>query len=224
MSKSYSAAGGKTIKMVFVDTKRDKIHSSIKIQTDVSSEFSFRASLEELYELWRQRIEKRTPFQYVVGCEHWRDLGLCVEEGVLIPRPETEMIVDMVEEVVARDERFKSGTWADFGTGNFSSMAVMAGMASEGTQYDPRQFDTKMNAILGEEGQETFYTTHLVYMEHGAGFRGSCVAFVDAEKAEEAASYVKDEYEKAQPEFAKKLSGGKPVLNCEAGDSAARVL
>ncbi|CAN7054232.1 unnamed protein product [Brassica rapa subsp. trilocularis] len=36
----------------------------------------------------------------------------------------------------------------------------MAGMASEGTQYDPRQFDTKMNAILGEEGQETFYTTY----------------------------------------------------------------
>ncbi|CAG7901866.1 unnamed protein product [Brassica rapa] len=39
----------------------------------------------------------------------------------------------------------------------------------------------------------------------GAGFRGCCVAFVDAEKAEEATSYVKDEYEKAQPEFAKKL-------------------
>lgn len=56
----------------------------------------------------------------------------------------------------------------------------------------------------------------------GAGFRGCCVAFVDAETAEEAASYVKDEYEKAQPEFAKKLEG-KPVLICEAGDSA-RVL
>ncbi|KAH0897732.1 hypothetical protein HID58_047300 [Brassica napus] len=36
----------------------------------------------------------------------------------------------------------------------------MAGMASEGTQYDPRQFDSKMNAILGEEGEETFYTTY----------------------------------------------------------------
>ncbi|KAG5398887.1 hypothetical protein IGI04_020701 [Brassica rapa subsp. trilocularis] len=57
----------------------------------------------------------------------------------------------------------------------------------------------------------------------GAGFRGCCLAFVDAETAEEAASYVKDEYEKAQPEFAKKLNGGKPVLICEAGDSA-RVL
>jgi galacturonokinase len=57
----------------------------------------------------------------------------------------------------------------------------------------------------------------------GAGFRGCCLAFVDAEKAEAAASYVKDEYEKAQPEFANNLNGGKPVLICEAGD-AARVL
>ncbi|KAG7581020.1 Galactokinase galactose-binding domain [Arabidopsis suecica] len=57
----------------------------------------------------------------------------------------------------------------------------------------------------------------------GAGFRGCCLAFVDADKAEAAASYVKDEYEKAQPEFAKNLNGGKPVLICEAGD-AARVL
>ncbi|KAG2321798.1 hypothetical protein Bca52824_015011 [Brassica carinata] len=40
------------------------------------------------------------------------------------------------------------------------SSSVMAGMATEGTQYDPRQFDSKMNAILGEEGQETFYTTY----------------------------------------------------------------
>ncbi|CAN8259819.1 unnamed protein product [Cochlearia groenlandica] len=57
----------------------------------------------------------------------------------------------------------------------------------------------------------------------GAGFRGCCVAFVDADEAESAASYVKDEYEKAQPEFAKQMNGGKPVLICEAGDSA-RVL
>ena len=50
-----------------------------------------------MYELLRQRIEERRPFQYVVGCEHWRDLILSVEEGVLIPRPETEAIVDLVD-------------------------------------------------------------------------------------------------------------------------------
>ncbi|XP_018432825.2 uncharacterized protein LOC108805307 isoform X1 [Raphanus sativus] len=85
-----------------------------------------RASLEELYDLWRQRIEKRRPFQYVVGCEHWRDLVLCVEEGVLIPRPETELVVDMVEEVVRGDEWFKRGVWADLGTG---SGAIAIGVA-----------------------------------------------------------------------------------------------
>ncbi|CAA7043048.1 unnamed protein product [Microthlaspi erraticum] len=41
---------------------------------------------------------------------------------------------------------------------NLLTTSVMAGMAAEGTQYDPRQFDSKMNAILGEEGEETFYT------------------------------------------------------------------
>ncbi|KAJ0242154.1 hypothetical protein HA466_0214620 [Hirschfeldia incana] len=93
---------------------------------DGEKSVSLRASLEELYELWRQRIEKRRPFQYVVGCEHWRDLVLCVEEGVLIPRPETELIVDMVEEVVTRDGWFKRGVWADLGTG---SGAIAIGVA-----------------------------------------------------------------------------------------------
>ncbi|KAK9155198.1 hypothetical protein Sjap_002678 [Stephania japonica] len=77
-----------------------------------------RAGLEELYALWRQRIEERRPFQYLVGCEHWRDLVLCVREGVLIPRPETEQIVDLVEEVICEDGGMREGLWVDLGTGS----------------------------------------------------------------------------------------------------------
>ncbi|KAB2599837.1 aspartic proteinase nepenthesin-1 [Pyrus ussuriensis x Pyrus communis] len=40
---------------------------------------SLRVEIEELYMLWKQRVEEKRPFQYVVGCEHWRDLLLCVE-------------------------------------------------------------------------------------------------------------------------------------------------
>lgn len=36
-----------------------------------------------------------------------------VRDGVLIPRPETEMVVDLVAEV----EGFEDGVWADLGTG-----------------------------------------------------------------------------------------------------------
>ncbi|KAJ0980461.1 hypothetical protein J5N97_008716 [Dioscorea zingiberensis] len=85
-----------------------------------------RADLDELYRLWKERIEERKPFQYVVGCEHWRDLVLVVREGVLIPRPETEMLVDLVREV----EGFSEGLWADLGTGS-GALAVAIGRALE---------------------------------------------------------------------------------------------
>ncbi|XP_068323313.1 uncharacterized protein [Pyrus communis] len=85
-----------------------------------------RVEIEELYMLWKQRVEERRPFQYVVGCEHWRDLVLCVEEGVLIPRPETELIVDLVGDVVLGNEGLREGLWADLGTG---SGAIAIGIA-----------------------------------------------------------------------------------------------
>ncbi|CAN8251689.1 unnamed protein product [Cochlearia groenlandica] len=122
-----SVALQRELKWLIEDSIVDE-HSLIH-RREVSNEeenVKLRASLDELYDLWRQRIENRRPFQYVVGCEHWRDLILCVEEGVLIPRPETELIVDMVEEAVTRDELFKKGVWADLGTG---SGAIAIGVA-----------------------------------------------------------------------------------------------
>lgn len=77
-----------------------------------------RAGIDELYCLWKERIQERRPFQYIVGCEHWRDLVLSVQEGVLIPRPETEHVVDMVNGVVSKNEDLRGGVWADLGTGS----------------------------------------------------------------------------------------------------------
>ncbi|VFQ91713.1 unnamed protein product [Cuscuta campestris] len=91
-----------------------------------STPVSIRACLDDLYSLWKQRVEERRPFQYVVGCEHWRDLVLGVQEGVLIPRPETELIVDLVEDAVEEDDRLRNGLWADLGTG---SGALAIGLA-----------------------------------------------------------------------------------------------
>lgn len=88
------------------------------IEVDDAGLVSLRARLEELYLLWKQRIELRRPFQYLVGCEHWRDLVLSVQEGVLIPRPETELIVDLVSDVIKENEELRDGLWADLGTGS----------------------------------------------------------------------------------------------------------
>ncbi|KAH7522478.1 hypothetical protein FEM48_Zijuj07G0142900 [Ziziphus jujuba var. spinosa] len=86
-----------------------------------------RVGLEELYKLWKQRIEERRPFQYIVGCEHWRDLILCVQEGVLIPRPETEKIVDLVGDLFSDNQGLREGLWADLGTGS-GAIAIGIGM------------------------------------------------------------------------------------------------
>lgn len=107
-------------------------HSS-RDNYDGSASAAIRACLDELYELWKQRLEERRPFQYVVGCEHWRDLILSVEEGVLIPRPETEIIVDLVDDAVRGNEDLKNGLWADLGTGSGAlaiGVARVLGMAS----------------------------------------------------------------------------------------------
>ncbi|XP_057748570.1 galacturonokinase isoform X1 [Arachis stenosperma] len=59
----------------------------------------------------------------------------------------------------------------------------------------------------------------------GAGFRGCCIAFVEADLADEAASFVEREYPKAQPLLAREmeLQGQTSIFICESGD-CARVL
>jgi release factor glutamine methyltransferase len=59
----------------------------------MSTPVYLRASIGELRQLWTSRLEDRVPFQYLVATAHWRDLVLMVQPGVLIPRPETELLV-----------------------------------------------------------------------------------------------------------------------------------
>ncbi|PWA93434.1 galacturonic acid kinase [Artemisia annua] len=54
----------------------------------------------------------------------------------------------------------------------------------------------------------------------GAGFRGCCVAFVNADYAHEAATFVKNEYFKLQPDLASHLRQDTAVVICDAGDCA----
>jgi release factor glutamine methyltransferase len=83
-----------------------------------------RAPLDELEALWRAHVLDRRPFQYVVGNEHWGGLVVAVRDGVLIPRPETEAVLEMVRAV----EGFEDGWWADLGTGSGAIAVAVAKM------------------------------------------------------------------------------------------------
>jgi len=53
-------------------------------------------NLEFLESIWNDHLFKSCPIQYLCGITFWRDLKLKVTNKVLIPRPETELIVDIV--------------------------------------------------------------------------------------------------------------------------------
>lgn len=85
-------------------------------------------SLTDLDKLWQQRINERLPVQYIAGSTSWRQFQLTVSPAVLIPRPETEDLIDLA--VAAAKKAFVSqleqGHWVDLGTG---SGAIAIGLA-----------------------------------------------------------------------------------------------
>ncbi|CAK6700922.1 peptide chain release factor N(5)-glutamine methyltransferase [Synechococcus sp. CBW1107] len=73
-------------------------------------------SLEDLAGLWNQHLATAVPLQYLVGLCPWRDLQLQVAPGVLIPRQETELLVELA--LALSPPTDSSLLWADLGTGS----------------------------------------------------------------------------------------------------------
>ena len=73
------------------------------------------------------QVSSGQPLQYVLG--HWafRDLDLLVDERALIPRPETEFVVERALQVFSKRQRSKA-TCIDLGTG---SGAIACALSTE---------------------------------------------------------------------------------------------
>ncbi len=75
-----------------------------------------------------RRRAKREPLQYIIGCQPFRELDLEVSPAVLIPRPETELLVGEILDWSAGQDR-AGMTVLDVGTG---SGAIALSLAFEG--------------------------------------------------------------------------------------------
>lgn len=72
---------------------------------------------EELFGTYLKRRANREPFAYIVGHQEFWGLDFFVSPAVLIPRPETELLVEQLLARVSDKDSF-SGTILDLGTGS----------------------------------------------------------------------------------------------------------
>ena len=99
--------------------------------------------LTKLDQLWQQRLSDRIPVQYLTGALTWRNLELQVSPAVLIPRPETELIIDIIAEN-CQDPIYQNGVWVDLGTG---SGAIAIALAQQFPQAEIHAVDCSQAAL-----------------------------------------------------------------------------
>jgi len=73
-------------------------------------------NLEFLENIWNEHLLNSSPIQYLCGITFWRDLKLKVTEKVLIPRSETELIIDIVSKIFGNS--VQKLLFAELGTGS----------------------------------------------------------------------------------------------------------
>ncbi|MBE9182715.1 peptide chain release factor N(5)-glutamine methyltransferase [Oculatella sp. LEGE 06141] len=103
-----------------------------------------RIALSELNQLWQQRLQQRVPIQYLAGTTPWRQFSLTVSPAVLIPRPETESLIDLAIAATQPNLSLRDGQWVDLGTG---SGAIALGLAATFPNAVVHAVDTSAEAL-----------------------------------------------------------------------------
>jgi release factor glutamine methyltransferase len=111
---------------------------------DAARPIALSCSLSTLTQLWQQHVTAQVPLQYLVGSVPWRQFQLQVGPGVLIPRPETELIVDLALEATLGMPELQQGQWVDLGTG---SGAIALGLADVLPQAQIYALDCSITAL-----------------------------------------------------------------------------
>ncbi|MGK7931646.1 MAG: peptide chain release factor N(5)-glutamine methyltransferase [Microcystaceae cyanobacterium] len=110
------------------------------------TDIPLKCSLEQLSSLWQRRRQDHVPLQYLVKAAPWRDFSLTVSPAVLIPRPETEEIIDIAVKYCKKssDHTLNTEIWVDLGTG---SGAIALGLAQAFPQSQVYGVDISTEAL-----------------------------------------------------------------------------
>jgi release factor glutamine methyltransferase len=124
---------------------------------------------EELKWLWQQRLQQRIPVQHLTGTAHWRQFHLKISKDALIPRPETELLIDLA--LATEQPLSPSGTtdlWADLGTG---SGAISLGLTTAFPDATIHAIDCSAAALaIAEANSLTYHLQDRIHFHLGQWF------------------------------------------------------
>jgi len=135
--KQLSKGGDQPSFAVLLDCVGGISSSDLNLKSiNPKEDLHLKKNLEFLESVWDDHLLKSCPIQYLCGITFWRDLKLKVTNKVLIPRPETELIVDIAFNIFRNksDKIF----FAELGTGSgaISIALALAYPLSEGVATD----------------------------------------------------------------------------------------
>jgi len=121
-------------------------------------------NLEFLESVWEDHLLNSSPIQYLCGITFWRDLKLKVTNKVLIPRSETELIVDIVIKIFGK--KSQKLLFAELGTGSGAISIALAltyplwdGIATD-VDENVLEIATKNHLNSSQQSNLKFYCGH----------------------------------------------------------------
>ena len=97
---------------------------------------NLKKNLDYLETIWDNHIKSSAPIQHLCGMTFWRDLKLKVTDKVLIPRPETELLIDIVFKLFEKKSNKLFFTELGTGSGAVSIALALAYPLWEGIATD----------------------------------------------------------------------------------------
>ena len=114
----------------------------LKFKTKKNLYLNINLDLDLVETFWDKHLSTSIPIQYLSGISFWRNFKFEVSNRVLIPRPETELIVDIISGIFKNKE--EKITFVDLGTG---SGAISIALAVGNPNWNGIATDIDKNAI-----------------------------------------------------------------------------